>query len=100
MKTQVTLQLIRKDWRLNAPTILLSIIGGVMALGVLLIGGETPFVLGAGFFFLPMSNIVNERKRQTLAFIMSLPVSPAQYGVAKFLSTLGMFLIPWMTLVA
>jgi ABC-2 type transport system permease protein len=108
MKTQVTLQLILKDWRLNTPSILLSVIGGVMALGVLLIGGQTPFVLGAGFFFismifcasfLPMSNIVNERKKQTLAFMMSLPVSPAQYGIVKFLSTLGMFLIPWMTLV-
>lgn len=109
MKTQVTLQLILKDWRLNAPAIVLSILGGAVALGIILIGGQTPFVLGAGFFFismifcasfLPMSNIVNERKKQTLAFMMSLPVSPAQYGVTKFLSTLGMFLIPWITLVA
>lgn len=109
MKGQVTLHLIMKDWWLNSHVIVLSIIGGVVALAILLIGGQTPFVLGAVFFFiamifcaciLPLSNIVNERKKQTLAFIMSLPISPAQYGTAKLVSTLGMFLIPWVTLVA
>ncbi|MGB6872434.1 MAG: ABC-2 transporter permease [Acidobacteriaceae bacterium] len=109
MKGQVILRLIRKDWRLNIQVIALCTIGGIAALGVLLIGGQTPFVLGAGFFFvsmifcasfLPMSNIVNERRKQTLAFMMSLPVSPAQYGVTKFISTLGAFLIPWLTLIA
>lgn len=109
MKGQVTLRLILKDWRLNIPVIVLCTIGGMAALGLLLIGGQTPFVLGAAFFFismifcasfLPMSNIVNERKKQTLAFMMSLPVSPARCGIAKLLSTVGMFLVPWLTLVA
>lgn len=101
------LNLIVKDWWLNIGVITLCMLGGVAALSVLLIGGQTPFVLGAGFFFismifcasfLPMSNIVNERKKQTLAFMMSLPISPAQYGIAKLISTLGMFLIPWVAL--
>jgi ABC-2 type transport system permease protein len=109
MKGQVILHLILKDWRLNIQVIAFSVVGGLVALGVLLIGGQTPFVLGAGFFFIsmifcasfvPMSNVVNERKKHTLAFMMSLPVSPAQYGIAKLISTLGMFLIPWMTLIA
>lgn len=109
MKDQVTLRFIMKDWRLNRAAIILSIIGGVVALGVLLIGGQTSFVLGVVFFFmsmifcacmLPLSSIINERKKQTLAFMMSLPVSPAQYGTAKLVSTLGMFLIPWVTLIA
>ncbi|HTZ57851.1 MAG TPA: ABC-2 transporter permease [Acidobacteriaceae bacterium] len=109
MKGRVTQRLILKDWQLNRPMIALSILGGLLALGVLLIGGQTPFVLGAAFFFvsmifcaslLPMSNILNERKKQTLAFMMSLPISAAQYGTAKLVSTLGMFLIPWLTLIA
>jgi ABC-2 type transport system permease protein len=109
MKDQVTLRLILKDWRLNRAAIVLSIVGGVVALGVLLIGGQTSFVLGVVFFFiamifcacmLPLSSIINERKKQTLAFMMSLPVSPAQYGTAKLVSTLGMFLIPWVALIA
>lgn len=109
MKGQVTLRLIMKDWRMNSSVIVLSIMGGAVALGVLLIGGQTPFVLGAVFFFismifcaslLPMSNIVNERKRQTLAFMMSLPVSASRYGAAKLVSTVGMFMITWLALIA
>jgi ABC-type Na+ efflux pump permease subunit len=48
---------------------------------------------------LPVSNVINERKKQSLAFLMSLPVSAVQYGMAKLVSTLGMFLVPWITLV-
>ena len=108
MKDQVITRMILKDWQMNLPVIVLSIIGGVVALSVVLIGGQTPFVLGAVFFFVsmvfcaslvPMLNIVNERKKQTLAFIMSLPISPARYGVVKLLSTLGVCLIPWGALV-
>jgi ABC-2 type transport system permease protein len=109
MNGRVTLRLILKDWQLNGAVIALSIIGGLAGLGVLLVGGQTAIVLGAIFFFLsmvicasflPTLNIVNERKKQTLAFMMSLPISAAQYGIAKLISTLGMFLIPWMTLIA
>ncbi len=108
IKGSVVGTLILKDWRLNGPMIILSIIGGVIALMILQLGGATPFVLGSVFFFialifcaslLPGSNIVNERKKQTLAFLMSLPISSVQYGTAKLASTLGMFLVPWLTLV-
>jgi hypothetical protein len=47
---------------------------------------------------LPASAILNERKKQTLAFVMSLPISSVQYSIAKALSTSAMFLIPWLTL--
>jgi hypothetical protein len=30
---------------------------------------------------------------------MSLPVSSSRYGIAKLLSTVGMFLVPWLTLI-
>jgi ABC-2 type transport system permease protein len=105
----VVLRLILKDWRLHSPVIILSIVGGAFALTILRMGGQTPFVLGAVFFFIsmifcasiiPMSSIVNERKKQTLAFMMTLPISPAQYGGAKLVSAVGMFLIPWLTLIA
>jgi ABC-type Na+ efflux pump permease subunit len=101
-------RLILKDWQLNSPMIILSIVGGGIALMILQLGGTTPFVLGSVFFFialilcaslLPGSNIVNERKKQTLPFLMSLPVSSVQYGTAKLVSTFGMFLVPWLTLV-
>jgi ABC-2 type transport system permease protein len=108
MTGSVVGRLILKDWWLNSPMIILSIVGGGIALTILQLGGTTPFVLGSVFFFMslifcaslvPGSNIVNERKKQTLAFLMSLPISSVQYGTAKLVSTLGMFLVPWLTLV-
>jgi len=107
MKTNVMLQLILKDWRLQRRMIVLTIIAGAAAWAILLVGGQTPVVVGTVFFFvsmvfcaclLPMQNIVNERKKQTLSFVMSLPVSPARYGAAKLVSTVGMFLISWLAL--
>ena len=47
---------------------------------------------------LPGSAILNERKKQTLAFIMSLPVTSVQYSIAKMLSIRALFLVPWLTL--
>jgi ABC-2 type transport system permease protein len=108
MKGSVVGRLILKDWWLNSPMIILSIVGGVIALMILQLGGATPFVLGSVFFFIalifcaslvPGSNIVNERKKQTLPFLMSLPISSVQYGTAKLVSTVGMFLVPWLILV-
>jgi hypothetical protein len=107
MKTNVMLQLIFKDWRLQRRTIVLTIFAGATALAMLLTGRQTPVVVGTVFFFvsiifcaclLPMQNIVNERKKQTLPFVMSLPVSSARFGAAKLVSTIGMFLAPWLIL--
>lgn len=109
MKTNVELRMILKDWQLHHRIIILSLLAGIIALAVLQIGGQTPIVIGAVCFFmsimfcaslLPMSNIVNERKKQTLPFLMSLPISSSRYGVAKLLSTLGMFMVPWLMLVS
>jgi ABC-type Na+ efflux pump permease subunit len=100
-------QLVLKDWRLHRPLILFSIAGGAAALALAQVPRELAAILGIIWFFialivlgcmLPVSNIINERKKQTLAFMMSLPVSPFQYATAKLVSTLGIFLVPWMAL--
>jgi len=107
MTNSIVRQLILKDWRLNRLQLLLSIGAGMLALGVVLRGGEGPIVAGTVWFFiaiilvgsmLPISGIVNERKKQNLAFLMSLPISSIQYTTAKLISTVGMFLVPWVTL--
>ena len=107
MTSKVLWQLVLKDWRLQRRMITLSIAGGVVALAILLIGGQTPILIGIVFFFismifcaclLPMLNIVNERKKQTLPFVMSLPVSAARYGAAKLVATVGIFLVMWLAL--
>lgn len=108
MTSSVIQALILKDWRLHRTPVTLSIAGGVIALAILQVKNDIAFLIGAVWFFvslivlgcmLPISNVINERKKQNLAFLMSLPVSAMQYGMAKLVSTIGIFLVPWATLV-
>lgn len=98
--------LVLKDWRLNGLLIVLTLAIGFVALLLAQFGGLA-LALGSIWFFvalcvlgsmLPSSTILNERKKQTLAFIMSLPVSSVQYTIAKMLSVWALFLVPWLTL--
>ena len=108
MNRSVVQTLILKDWRLLRPQIATSIAGGAIALAILQVKNDIAFLVGAVWFFvslivlgsgLPILNVINERKKQSLAFLMSLSVSATQYGRAKLVSTIGMFLVPWATLV-
>ena len=107
MNGSVVGHLILKDWRLHRLHISLAVTVGAISLIIFEHGGELPVVLGSVWFFialivlgsmLPVSSIVNERKKQTLAFVMSLPVSSIQYTAAKMISTFAMFLVPWLAL--
>ena len=107
MNTLVIGRLILKDWQLNRRLISLAIAIGIGALALVRFGGETARLLGGVWFFvaliilgsmLPGTAILNERKKRTLAFIMSLPVSSLQYSIAKIVSIWAMFLTPWLAL--
>jgi ABC-2 type transport system permease protein len=100
-------QLILKDWRLNRQLISLCIGVGLIALVLAQYAGQVVRLVGAVWFFvslcilgsiLPGSAILSERKKLTLPFVMSLPVSAVQYSIAKALSVSAMFLVPWLTL--
>jgi len=108
MSNSVIRTLVLKDWQLHRMLVSLSVVGGIIAIAILQLKSETAFTVGAVWFFvslillasmLPVGNVVNERKRQNLAFLMSLPVSATQYAMAKLVSTIGMYLLPWATLV-
>ena len=108
MSHSVVQTLIWKDLRLHRMHIALSIAGGGLALALLQIKSEMAFIAGSTWFFvslvvlgsmLPVSNLINERKKQNVAFLMSLPISAVQYATAKLASTVGLFLVPWLTLV-
>jgi hypothetical protein len=108
MNGRVIQTLILKYWRLQRTQILISMAGGGLALVLLQVRSETTFLVGSVWFFValivlgsmvPVSNVINERKKQSLAFVMSLPISALQYGISKMLSTLGLFLAPWGVLV-
>ncbi len=109
MRGSVVWQLMLKDWRLYRGMIVFSILFGVIGLGIVQFATEVTVVVGTVLFFiaiilvgamLPLAGIMNERKNKNLAFVMSLPVSSVQYTTSKLWSTTGMFLIPWVTLVA
>lgn len=108
MNASVVRTLILSDWYRHRLWILLSIAGGVLAIALVHVGGPLAAVLGSTWFFvslivlgcmLPVSNVINERKKQTLPFLLSFPISVRQYTVAKLISTVGMFLVPWLVLV-
>ncbi len=108
MSGSVIRHLVLKDWRLVRFQVLLCLGAGAAALVLCQVKREVPFVLGTVWFFvalmvlacmLPVTNVVNERKKQNLAFMMSLPVSARQYAMSKIASTFGIFLVPWLAFV-
>src|SRR3569833_519791 len=109
MTRSVTWDLVKKDWWLYRMHIVISTAAGLAALGLCFRGGEVAGVIGGVWIFtalvivacmLPVAAIVNERKKQHLPFVMSLPVSVREYTAAKLVSSVGMFLMPWLVLVA
>jgi ABC-2 type transport system permease protein len=101
-------RLIMKDWYLNWGTLAVIALAGSLSIGVLYLRGETTAFLGfsaaliAAIFLsilLPMQTVVNERKKQNLPFVMSLPISPMEYTTAKVLGNLSAFLVVWLAIV-
>jgi ABC-2 type transport system permease protein len=99
-------RLVVKDWYLTRKALALLILAGCIALGLLQRGGPIGAVgitsalivmilLG---ILLPMHTVVNERKRQNLPFVMSLPISSAEYTTAKVVANLSAFVPLWLAI--
>jgi ABC-2 type transport system permease protein len=97
-------RLIFKDWYLHRWQILGSLAGAAGAMAFVIFFGTAGFYIGLTLLItvlivvgaqLAIASSVTERKEQTLAFIMSLPISYRDYTTAKILSNLLIFLIPW-----
>lgn len=99
-------QLVLKDLYLNRTLIVLMVSLGLVSLVAsgtsrmgFNIGGivymTTIVACGA---VLVMHGVVNEHKEKSLLFVLSLPITPAQYGRAKLFSMLGAFLVVWIVL--
>jgi ABC-2 type transport system permease protein len=104
MSTFMIKRLILKDWELMRGTILLYLAAGAVALGLVAAGSEGTFYAGSILtitvlialgIHLAMATVVVERTEQTLAFVMTLPISLKEYTAAKILANLLIFLIPW-----
>ena len=95
--------LIQKDWYLTRKLMACYVGGSIFALSFISLG-EWQFVMGSTLLMsmlIGMANhlvtmtIINERKEQTLPFIMSLPISPTDYAIAKLIANKSLFFIPW-----
>lgn len=101
-------KLILKDWYINQKIIAMYMAGSILALSVISLG-EAQFymasvllicmLIGLGNHQIAIT-IINERKEQTLPFIMSLPISPLDYALAKLIANMTLFIIPWVLIVA
>lgn len=109
MNSAMIKRLILKDWYLHRLPILLSLAGGAASMAIVFYGGKAGFMLGIILLVTVLVSIgatltvnmtVLERKEQTLAFIMSLPVSYRDYTASKLLGVLAIFLIPWTMFMA
>lgn len=109
MNYAIVRRLILKDWYLNRWMILISVPAGLGALALILTGSKAAFMLSlilvcTDLIFvgaqLATVTTVNERKEQTMALVMSLPVSWREYTASKILANLIIFLVPWLPLTA
>ncbi len=99
-------RLVLKDWHLMRASLAAAAAGGALSIWLVsrgdVLGGlglsAAFIVLVLVSIFVPIVTIVNERKNQTLPLVMSLPVSPADYTVAKLLANLSMFGIFWVAI--
>jgi len=94
-----------KDWYLSRATLAVVAVVGALSVGSLQLqhGLTSLLAMFAALFatiflgvLLPQQTIVNERKLQSLAFVMSLPISVKEYTTAKVLCNLTAFLALWL----
>jgi ABC-type transport system involved in multi-copper enzyme maturation permease subunit len=97
-----------KDLYLARGMIAASLVGGVLTLA-LMPWSTVAFYVGVVSFMvvlivlnvaLVMASVIGERKEKMALFVLSLPVSTTQYTVAKVISSLIGFLVPWALLCA
>jgi ABC-2 type transport system permease protein len=101
--------LIQKDMRLLAVPVLCYLAAGLVSVGMMGVEQHAFFYGGSVLlitatialgFHPPMATVVGERKEQTLAFVMSMPITPTDYTWSKLLANLLLFFVPWAVLLA
>ncbi|MEP7704402.1 ABC transporter permease [Paraglaciecola sp. 25GB23A] len=106
--SQMIKHLVMKDWALMKKSIAAYMLAGIVTLGIMGMATAITFNIAAILMITllivigarsAIESIVNEKKEQTLPFILSLPVTPQDYAFAKLLSNLVLYFVPWLILV-
>ncbi len=97
--------LIAKDWLLFQKQLAAYVTAGIFALCLLGMAKGWSFYLGslllivvlvAAACFSISTSLLAERKEHTLAFVMSLPLTPLDFYLAKLLGNLVTFFVPFL----
>src|SRR5262245_25409658 len=107
MNYMLVRRLMVKDWYMARAPLVGVAVGGAVSMGLMNLPREMGFIgiVSALISVVMLSNlipqltIINERKQQNLAFIMSLPITPFEYTFAKVLGNLSAFLLLWLVIV-
>jgi ABC-2 type transport system permease protein len=100
----VTRKLIAKEFHVNGYIVAGASAGGVLSVLIAALG-KTGFSIGsvmwitvtiANGVMLALYGVMNERKERSMLFVLSLPLSIADYVRAKMLGLALCFLIPWL----
>lgn len=107
LNTPVVRLLVFKDWQLFQKQLALYVLAGIVALCFLALAKPWAFYVGSLMLLIVVvsascfsisTSLVVERKEHTLAFVMSLPVSPLDFTVSKLIGNLLTFLVPYAVL--
>jgi ABC-2 type transport system permease protein len=99
--------LVAKDWQLFQKQLAIYVLAGIVALCFLGLAKPWSFYIGSLMLIIVMvsvacfsiaTSLVTERKEKTLAFVMSLPVSPLDFTVAKLAGNLLTFAVPFLVI--
>jgi len=101
--------LIVKDWQLFQKQLALYVLAAIVSLTLLSVPQWWTFYLGSLLLIIILvavacfaisTSLLTERKEQTLAFVMSLPVSPLDLTVAKLAGNFLTFGVPFVLILA
>lgn len=107
LNTSVIRLLVAKDWQLFQKQLALLVLAGVVALCFLGLARPWAFYVGSLMLIIVLvsaacfsisTSLMNERKEQTLAFVMSLPVSPMDFTISKLVGNLLTFGVPFVVM--
>ena len=99
--------LVIKDWQLFQKQLALYVLAGIVALCFLGLARPWAFYVGSLMLIIVMvsiacfsisTSLVTERKEKTLAFVMSLPVSPLDFTLAKLIGNFITFAVPFLVI--